>query len=432
MKVKGDKEYDCSGFLGRIRINIFFSSEIHKMESSVSRSRSRSSASRDRDRSRKRSRSRSRSYDRSELRNDGIGHSRRRESDSSSDSSGEEDRYSKERKDRSKKLKRVDLSNPLSMYQRQTSHRKNHIEPTPFVRKEWYKLRGLNDEGKYVVEDDTKVGSWKSVILADKLVKKYGGEIFADTKLDDGLHSIVESNDSSEDKELTKLQKLQGSTAHLALRSMEGFVTTYEKVQTFINYWIGRPCKPNPEFDQEQEESESNQKHLWSEQQEQMYDQGKNLLREFQVVVAEPIANISRISTAAFTNTLSKRRERVLNKIKKGNPSAATAITRIAPSVSHMFGGDHKKLENVVKLNKDLITSGKDAGNSRKRNKYGSGGSYQSHSSDYHGHGHGSGRGGGKGRGGYSYGGGHSYDKRDRADRKFGGGNSSRGRKGGK
>ena len=184
------------------------------MEPSVSRSRSRSSASRDRDRSRKRSRSRSRSYDRSDLRNDGIGHSRRRESDSSSDSSGEEDRYSKERKNRSKKLKRVDLSNPLSMYQRQTSHRKNHIEPTPFVRKEWYKLRGLNEEGKYVVEDDTKVGSWKSVILADKLVKKYGGEIFADTKLDDGLHSRVESNDSSEDKELTKLQKLQGSTAH--------------------------------------------------------------------------------------------------------------------------------------------------------------------------------------------------------------------------
>ena len=131
---------------------------------------------------------------------------------------------------------------------------------------------------------------------------------------------------------------------------MEGFVSTYEKVQTFINYWIGRPCKPNPEFDQEQEESESNQKHVWSEQQEQMYEQGENLLREFQVDVAEPIANISRISTAAFTSTLSKRRERVLNKIKKGNPSAATAITRIAPSVSHMFGGDHKKLENVVKL----------------------------------------------------------------------------------
>ena len=98
-------------------------------------------------------------------------HSRRRDNYSSTDSSGEEDTRTRESKNRSRKLRRVDLSNPLSMYQRQTSHKKSYIEPSLFIKNEWFKLRGLNDEGKFIVMDDNKTDSWKSVTLADKLIK---------------------------------------------------------------------------------------------------------------------------------------------------------------------------------------------------------------------------------------------------------------------
>ena len=233
----------------------------------------------------------------------------------------------------------------------------------------------------------------------------------------------MEANESSEEKELRKLQKLQVSTAHLSLKAMEGFVGAYENLKSFINYWVGRPAEPNPEYDKEKGESDSNKEYVWSQQQTQMYDDGLKLLREFQVDVAEPVANISRISTAAFTGTLGKRHEKVLDKIKKTNPSAATAITRIAPSASHMFGGDHKKLENVVSLNKDLISSSKDERSSLKKSKARTSSGYQGHSSSYHSHG---GRGGGKGRGGYGYSHGkHSYGKKDSSVKKKEG-NSSR------
>ena len=117
------------------------------MPSSISRSRSRSRASRDRERSSsRRKRSRSGSSNRS-VHAETSSHLRRRKFHSSSDSSGEEDRRSRETKNRSKKLKRVDLSNPLSMYQRQTSRTKSYVEPTSFAKKEWFKLRGLDDDG---------------------------------------------------------------------------------------------------------------------------------------------------------------------------------------------------------------------------------------------------------------------------------------------
>ena len=353
--------------------------------------------------------------------------SRRAEySDSSSDSSQEDDMRSRESKSRAKKLKRVNPLNPLSTYEHQTHQRKKFLEPSSFVKKEWFKLRGLNQDGRYVTEDDTKQDAWKTHILADKLVKKYGGEVFSDTKVDDGLHSIVESKESNEERELTKLQKLQGSTAHLALYALEGFKSKYERLQNFIDSWVGNPSKANPEFDTNSPQSQSNPPYIWSEQQIAMYEQGQELLTELQVDVAEPIANISRVAAASFIKTLSKRREKVLEKIRKGNPSAATAINRMAPSASHMFGGDVKKLENVVKLNKDLVHSSRKG--ERKTEKSNTEGNIIK---DY---GHGSsskgGRGGGRGKGGY----GHGYDDRrgnDKGGRGFRGGNSYRGRKAG-
>jgi hypothetical protein len=49
------------------------------------------------------------------------------------------------------------------------------------------------------------------------------------------------------------------------------------------------------------------------------YDQIQDIQREFQVDVAEPMANVARIAASAFTNSLDKRREKVITRIKKTN-----------------------------------------------------------------------------------------------------------------
>ena len=263
-----------------MELRYLFSSEFQLVyceyhDISVSRSRSRSRASSDPDTRLTRERSGSKST---------IS-----KHDSLSDSYQDDDVTSRESKSRAKKLSKVDPCNPLSTYERQTHHRKKFLKPSSFVKKEWFKLRGLNQDDKYVTEDDTKQDAWKTHILADKLVKKYGGEVFSDTKVDDGLHSIVESKESNEEKELTKLQKLQGSTVHLALYDLEGFKTKYEKLQNFIDSWVGNPAKENPEFDPASPPSDSNLPFMWSDQQTAMYEQGQELLTELQIDVAEPL-----------------------------------------------------------------------------------------------------------------------------------------------
>ena len=198
-----------------------------------------------------------------------------------------------------------------------------------------------------------------------------------------------------------------------------------------MTYWIGYPAENNQNFDSSLPPSESNLETVWSEKQTQMYSQGQELLREIQVDIADPIANLSRVSAASFIDTLDKRREKVLQKIRRSNPSAATAINRIAPSASYMFGGDHSRLEKVVKLNRDLISTTKkhDLGHLK------SGRSGASSSSHHYKHGSGGSRGGAGGggykpRGGYGHVGKTRYDKRDEKDKKFGG-NSYRGGKSG-
>ena len=73
--------------------------------------------------------------------------------------------------------------------------------------------------------------------------------------------------------------------------------------------------------------------------------------------LAEPLANVTRIAAASFTNALDERRGKVISRIKKTNLRAATAITRIPPSAHHMFGGDHSQLQKVVELTKDLSST---------------------------------------------------------------------------
>ena len=58
--------------------------------------------------------------------------------------------------------------------------------------------------GKFIQEDETKTDTWKYVAKSDRLIKKYTGDAFADTRLDDGLHAKVDKDATTEEKEWAK------------------------------------------------------------------------------------------------------------------------------------------------------------------------------------------------------------------------------------
>ena len=109
---------------------------------------------------------------------------------------------------------------------------------------------------------------------------------------------------------------------------------------------IGEPNEPNPEFDG----SVSMPKFIYSELQNKQYDELLALLREWQVDVSEPLAGAARTAAAYHIKILASRREKVISKVRSNNSRAATAISKITPSASGMFGGDNAELEKVVKL----------------------------------------------------------------------------------
>ena len=82
-------------------------------------------------------------------------------------------------------------------------------------------LRGMDDKGKFIQEEDSRADAWKYVAKSDRLVKRYAGDIFAETRLDDGLHAIVTKDSTSEERLLVKQQKIMGAVAHLTLLAKE-------------------------------------------------------------------------------------------------------------------------------------------------------------------------------------------------------------------
>ena len=251
---------------------------------------------------------------------------------------------------RMKKLKKVDTSNPFSTFERQTRNKKKYTIPSSFARENWLKMRGMDDSGKFLTEQDARPDAWKDVSKSDRLVRRFSGEVFADSKLDDGLHSIVNKHDVPEDKDLVRSQKTFGSIGHLCLTALESFGRIYKTLGEFVSSNLGPPETVNPEWtegsDLPQLVHSGEQMETWTEFQE--------ILKELQVDVAEPISNVARISASSFTHALDARREKVLSVVKKNNNKAANAISRIPPSASSLFGGDHTQLEKVVKLTKDL------------------------------------------------------------------------------
>merc|ERR1712055_779003 len=77
--------------------------------------------------------------------------------------------------------------------------------------------------GKFIQQEDNKADEWKNVAKSDRLVRRNAGDIFADTRLDDGLHAIVDKDSTSEEKKLAKQQKTKGAIAHLTLQAMEHY-----------------------------------------------------------------------------------------------------------------------------------------------------------------------------------------------------------------
>ena len=282
--------------------------------------------------------------------------------DEASSDSSDEDRDDNEKK-RQKKLKRVDLGNPFSTFQRQTKNKKKYKVPSSFVKSNWLTIRGMDSNGKFATDEDPRPDAWKYVAKSDYLVKKYSGDIFAESKLDDGLHSIVNKGESSADKDLIRSQRVLGSIGHLALNAMESYGSFYHKIIQFVSRNIGDPKDPNPDW---KEGDPMEKQFVYSEYQSSTWAEFNSLLKELQLDVSEPISNITRVAASAYTRSLEVRRENLISRIKKNNPKAATAIGRIPPSASSMFGGDHSQLEKVVKLTRDLHSSSSKARGSEK------------------------------------------------------------------
>ena len=51
----------------------------------------------------------------------------------------------------------------------------------------------------FLTEDDVRTDMCKHVTKSDRLLKKYAGDVFADTQLDEEFHSIVDRDVTAEE-----------------------------------------------------------------------------------------------------------------------------------------------------------------------------------------------------------------------------------------
>ena len=77
----------------------------------------------------------------------------------------------------------------------------------------------MDKKRKFILSNGSKPDAWKSLseTHSTKRVKKYAGEVFAESKLDDGLYSIVDKKESTVEKELTKSQRTLRAVGHTFL-----------------------------------------------------------------------------------------------------------------------------------------------------------------------------------------------------------------------
>ena len=256
---------------------------------------------------------------------------------------------------RAKKLKRIDVEDPLSAFAIKTKTRLGHIPASEFAKSNWNTIRGMDPvSGKFLVQDRPKPDDWLKMAKSDRLINKWAGDpAFADTRLDDGLSSVVPKVVSKKETDLIKTQRAIGAIGHMVLSASEGFSKLYAKMGEFVTRNIGSPSFPNPEYDEETDDG-TVPKYIYAEWQNTAHADFQDLQREWQLDVSEPLAIAARTAAAWHIKTMAVRRDKVIAKIAFVNQKAANAISKIPPSALGMFGGDAAELEKVVKLARDL------------------------------------------------------------------------------
>ena len=84
---------------------------------------------------------------------------------------------------------------------------------------------------------------------SDRLINKWSGDLaFADTRLDDGLSSVIPMATSKEETDLVKTQRAIGALGHMVLSASEGYSKLYDKMSEFVLRNIGPAATPNPDF----------------------------------------------------------------------------------------------------------------------------------------------------------------------------------------
>lgn len=256
---------------------------------------------------------------------------------------------------RSKKLKRIDVTDPLSAFATKTKTRLGHIPASDFCKSNWNTIRGMDPvSGKFLVQDRPKPDDWLKMAKSDRLINKWSGDpAFADTRLDDGLSSVVPKVVAKEETDLIKTQKAIGAIGHMVLSASEGFFKLYSKMGEFVQRNIGPPSTLNPAYDEHHDDG-TVPKYVYAEWQNTAHEEFIELQKEWQLDVSEPLAIAARTAAAWHIKMMAARRDKIIAKISKVNQKAANAIGKIPPSAHGMFGGDAAELEKVVKLAKDL------------------------------------------------------------------------------
>ena len=144
--------------------------------------------------------------------------------DFSEDESGHEDEYDDVDTDRhtsrAKQLKRIDVEDPLSAFATKTKTRLGHIPASDFAKTHWNTIRGMDPvSGKFLVQDRPKPDDWLKMAKSDRLINKWSGDpAFSDTRLDDGLSSVVPKAVAKDETDLMKTQESHwGYWSHGAL-----------------------------------------------------------------------------------------------------------------------------------------------------------------------------------------------------------------------
>ena len=135
----------------------------------------------------------------------------------------------------------------------------------------------MDDNGKFIQQKDSRSDAWKNVAKSDRQIRRYAGDAFAETRLDDGLHAIVDKDSTSEEKKLSRQQRTMGAVAHLSLQAMENYSSLYKKVDDLFMWYIGQPSVVNPEWTGEDDTVHS--QYVFSEGQNRAYEHFQNIQR---------------------------------------------------------------------------------------------------------------------------------------------------------